>query len=371
MRKMLIILSLILFVFLISMFIIIQNKKEEGIIKIGVILPLTGDGANLGEDCKNGIELAFDEFKNKGMKIELQYEDSQGKPEIAVNAFNKLVQTGIKIIIGDLFSSPTLAIAPLAEKNKVFLFSPGASNPKLSGISKYVFRNYPSDNYEGKLIAKYIKQKGFSNIAILYPNNDYGVGLKEVFIKTFSEMGGNIVLSEGYNENETDFRSILTKVIDSSADAIYLPGYYSSIGRIAVQYKQMGGKLPMFSNIGVEDPKLIEFAKNAVEGLIYTAPDVNLHSKEPRIQSFVKKYKMKYSREPGFPAAYGYDTAIILFSVIKKYGTTPDSIRRGLLENQFNGVTGKIQFTKNGDVIKPFVIKIVKNGKFEILGRIE
>jgi branched-chain amino acid transport system substrate-binding protein len=351
--------------------IVTQTRKEEKEIKIGVILPLTGDGASLGEDCKNGIEIAKDEFNEKGMKIVLFYEDSQGKPDKAINAFYKLVGTGVKIIIGDLFSSPTLAIAPLAEKNKVFIFSPGASNPKLSGISRYVFRNYPSDNLEGELIAKYIKKKGFSKVALLYPNNEYGVGLKNVFTETFLKLGGNVVLSEGYNEDETDFRSILTKVIHSSSDALYLPGYYYSIGRIAVQFKQMGGRLPIFSNIGVEDPKLLDIAKDAVEGLVYTAPDVNLKSQAPQIQRFVKIYMSKYSKEPGFPAAYGYDTAIILFSVIRNYGSDPESIRKGLLENRFEGITGSVTFKPTGDVIKPFVVKMIKNKKFETIERIE
>lgn len=371
MKKIWIVLGIIVVIALAIVLILTQTKKEPGEIKIGVILPLTGEAASLGEDCRNGIEIALNEFNKKGMKIILYYEDSQGKPDVAVNAFNKLVGTGVRVIIGDLFSSPTLAIAPLVERNKAFLFSPGASNPKLSGISKYVFRNYPSDNFEGELIAKYIKQRGYSKVAVLYPNNDYGVGLKDVFTATFLKLGGNIVLNEGYNENETDFRGILTKVLHSSAEALYLPGYYSAIGRIAVQYKQIGGKLPMFSNIGVEDPKLFDIAKNAVEGLIYTAPDVNLKSQTPRVQKFVKNYISKYSKEPGFPAAHGYDTAVILFSVIEKYGYDPESIRKGLLENKFEGVTGSITFKSSGDVIKPFVVKMIKNGKFETIGRIE
>lgn len=370
MKKLWIGIGIVVAVALAIVLIVTKTKREPAVIKIGVILPLTGDAASLGEDCKNGIEMAWNEFKKKGIKIVMYYEDSQGKPDIAVNAFNKLVGTGVKIIIGDLFSSPTLAIAPLVERNKAFLFSPGASNPKLSGISKHVFRNYPSDNFEGELIGKYIKQKGYSKVAVLYPNNDYGVGLKNVFTQTFLKLGGKIVLSEGYNENETDFRSILTKVLHSSVDALYLPGYYSAIGRITVQCKQMGCKLPMFSNIGVEDPKLLDIAKDAVEGLIYTAPDVNLKSEAPHIQAFVKNYISKYSKEPGFPAAHGYDTGIILFSVIEKYGSDPDSIRKGLLENKFEGVTGSIAFKFNGDVIKPFVVKMIKNGKFETIGRI-
>lgn len=347
------------------------SKKEETI-KIGVILPLSGEGATLGVDCENGIRLAVEDYnKDHEKKVRINYEDSQGNPETAVSAFNKLVAQGTSIIIGDLFSSPTLAMATLADKHKVLLLSPGASNPKLSNSSKYVFRDYPSDNFEGKLIAKNILGQGIKDVGIIFPNNDYGVGLKDVFAASFENIGGKILIAESYSDNTIDFRSLVVKALSKNLQALYLPGYYQSIGRIAVQVKQLGQKIPLFSNVGVEDPQLFTIAGNAVDGLRYTAPAVDLKSADKEVNSFVNQYKSVYGKDPGFPAAYGFDSANLLFSSIEQRGANPDSIRAALLSNQFEGVTGTAKFDSSGDVVKPFVIKVAKQGNFQILKKTE
>ncbi len=348
------------------------GKKDAGEIKVGVILPLTGEGASLGEDCKLGVELAANQVA-PNLKIRLQVEDSQGKPAVAVSAFNKLKANGIRLIIGDLFSAPTLALAPLADRESVLLFSPGASNPQLSGISKYVFRNYPSDNFEGKLIAKYIMNQGYKTVAVLYPTNDYGVGLKAVFAEHYLKIGGTVIAQEGYEEKETDFRTQLAKVSsgNGNADALYLPGYYAAIGRISTQAKELGLNLPIYSNIGVEDPRLFEIAGNSVDGLTYTAPAFSLELADQTVQTFIEQFKVNFGKNPGFPAAHGYDTGKILFSLIGKYGASPDSIRINLLEGQFTGVTGTMKFDENGDVLKKFVVKIITNNEFLYLDDIE
>lgn len=351
-----------------------KKKEEVELVKIGAILPLTGDGASLGQDCKNGIELAAMEFNARGkLRVKVLYEDSQGNPEKAVNAYRKLVDGGIKVIIGDLFSAPTLAIAPLTERDRVFVFSPGASSPKLSGASRYVFRNYPSDNYEGELIARYAIEQGFKNISIIYPINDYGVGLREVFVKTYQELGGGILVDEGYTENTTDFRSILVKVqtAPTKSDALYLPGYYAAIGRIAVQTKELGFQIQMLSNVGVEDPKIFEIAGNSINGLIYTAPAVDLSSPDSNIVNFVKSYRKIFNKEPGFPAAHGYDTGQILFSLLSEKENDAEFLRNKILSGRFVGVTGHIVFKSNGDVEKEFSLKKVVDGQFINIGIIK
>lgn len=117
-------------------------KKQPEEIKIGAILPLTGDGAKYGEEAKNGIELALEELKDS--KIKVFYEDDQGTSSGAVNAFNKLVASvKAPVIIGPMYSSTALAVAPLAEKNKVVILSPSASSPELTKAGDYFFRNWP------------------------------------------------------------------------------------------------------------------------------------------------------------------------------------------------------------------------------------
>ena len=345
--------------------------RKEAEIKIGIILPLTGEGAALGEDCRNGVVLAASQVENNtNRKFRWLYEDSRGEPGVAVSAFNKLRASGVKIVIGDLFSSPTLAIAPIAEKRRILVFSPGASNPKLSEFPRYIFRNYPSDDFEGMVIAKSMRDNGYDRVAVLYPNNAYGVGLKEVFISAFTDLGGTVLLSEGYEENQATFGDLLAKVSSSQARALYMPGYYRSIARIAVQAKELGIQIAMFSNIGVEHPELHVLARDAVEGLRYTAPAINLSAEDGQIWQFVEEYKRKFGQEPGFPAAYGYDAVQVLVSVILEHGENPDSISKGLKIGLFEGVTGPTKFDEKGDVVKPFVMKVVRNGSFQELEKV-
>ena len=166
-------------------------KNDDGEIKIGVILPLTGPGAPYGQAEREGIELAINQFNAGGVvngkrKIRLIIEDSKTEPASGVSAINKLIQLDkVKVVIGDLASSVTLAMAPIAESHKVLLITPGASNPKISDAGDYIFRLYPSDDYQGKLLAKWASTKGINQVGIIHINNDFGFGLKDKFKSDF------------------------------------------------------------------------------------------------------------------------------------------------------------------------------------------
>jgi branched-chain amino acid transport system substrate-binding protein len=173
-------------------------KKEENEIRIGAILPLTGDAAEWGSNTKNGIDLAVDNINSgggiNGRKIKILYEDTQGMPQNGVAAIQKLINVEkLPTVIDDSMSSVTLAMAPIAENNKVVLLSVGATAPKISEAGKYIFRIWNSDDLEGKVSARFVYDDlKLKNAAILYINNDYGTGLDSVFKKAFEELGGKI-----------------------------------------------------------------------------------------------------------------------------------------------------------------------------------
>lgn len=358
---------------LIIFFIASCGKQEEDIIKIGAILELSGDGAELGKDAKRGIELATERINHNGgisgKKVKFIYEDNQSNTVNAVNAINKLITVDkVQAIVGALFSSATLAMAPIAERNHVILFSPGSSNPKLTYAGEYIFRNYPSDNYEGTLSANYLHSKNITKIPILYVNNDYGSGLRDVFSDKFEELGGHILLKEGYKQGNTDFRTILAKIHELEVSSIYMPGYFNEVGYAMKQAKELGFNFIFFSNIGVADPKIFEIGGDAVNGLMFTAPKLDLSNADPQIAEFVKAFLNKYKQKPGFPAAYAYDTAKMLFWAMKNYGFGSEKIKEGLYHiNNFKGVTGSTSIDRNGDVKKDFIIKVIRNDKFEDL----
>ena len=338
------------------------NEKE---IKIGAILPMTGDGAKYGEEAKNGIELALEDLED--IKVKVLYEDDQGTSNGAINAFNKLVVSSkVPVIIGPMYSSTSLTVAPLGEKNKIIIFSPSASSPDLTEAGDYFFRNWPSDVYEGGEMAKFTYDVlKLRMVVILSVNLDYGVGLTKVFKEVFESLGGKVSAVEYYDQGATDFRTQLSKIKSPNPDGFYFPGYYAEIGLALRQAKEMGIKTQFLSCVGFDNPKILEIAGNAAEGVIFAGPYYDPESRDPKIKSFVERFIQKHGTPPGVYAAHAYDALKIVVGAIKKGGYAADGIKIALYSTKdFPGVAGKTTFDRNGDVIKPTQIMTVKSGKF-------
>ncbi len=345
-------------------------KKQPEEIKIGAILPLTGEAAKYGDAAKKGIDLAIEEINSaggiKGKKVQAVYEDSQGDPKLGVAAMHKLVTVDkVSTAIGDLFSSVTLAIAPLANKNKIVLLSPASSSPKITDAGDYIFRNCPSDVYEGSIMANYAYNKlGYRNVVLLYINNEYGVGIKDVFKKNFSEKGGVVVAEETFDQNATDFRSQLTKIKKATSEAIYLVGY-KEMGYILKQAKEIGIRTQFLSTVMFEDPEILKIAKNAAEGVIYSASAFDPKSENTVIQNFVKSFEEKYNQVPDIFAGLSYDATKIMSIAITQGGYSGEGIKTAMYNvKNYPGVAGETSFDANGDAILSPIIKQVKNGKF-------
>lgn len=347
------------------------TKKEQDVVKIGAVLVMSGSGAEYGIDAQRGIDLAVDQLNAKGgirgKMIKVIYEDNQGEPSSSVSAMQKLIsKDNIQVVIGAMYSSNTLAAAPVAEKNKVVLFSPAASSPDLTDAGDYIFRNWPSDVFEGGAVAQFAYDSlGLRKIAIIGVLNDYGVGLKKVFTKRFETLGGIITRFEGYNKDDSDFRTQLTKVTSGEIEGIYLPGYYNEIGQLLRQARNLGIETQFLSCVSFEDPKVLEIAVDAAEGVIYGVPAFDSKSEEPIVKEFVTDFQNKYQREPGVFAAHAYDALKIVMTAIEAGGTTSEGIKEALYNiRDFEGVTGLTNIDMNGDVSKPIRIKIVRNGLF-------
>jgi branched-chain amino acid transport system substrate-binding protein len=365
------VLLVVVFVILFTTFIGCAKKSEPKEIKIGAILPLTGDGAAYGQKEKNGIELAVQQANESGCingkKVKVVYEDSQGIPAPAVSAAQKLINIEkVSVIIGDAFSSPTLAMVPVAHQNKVVIMSPSASSPKLSGASPFFFRVWPSDTSEGTKMAEVaIQELKLNKFSVIYGNNDYAVGLKDVFIAKIKEMGKEIVAVEVYNEGDSDFRTQLARIKEKSPDAIYMPGYYKEFVKILTQAKEMGIKAQFLSCGTFHEPEILKAPGNIAEGVVFVQPYFDRNSNDPVTKAFVAAYEKRFNLEAGVYDAHGYDAARVILDVMKQGKISAEDVRKGLLAlKDFPGVTGKTTFIEGGDVIKPARVMIVKEGRF-------
>lgn len=200
-----------------SVGLILGCAKEQNEMKIGVILPLTGDAAQWGIPPQKGAELAAQEINGSQylgkMKLKLVVEDGKCDPKEAVAAFNKLTSVDrVGVILGEVCSSSTLAMAPLAEKTGTLLISPASTNPKITEAGDFIFRVIPSDDLRGKVFAKYLLDKGIRRVGLVYINNDGGKGISIAFRQLFESKGGQIPIEETYEPGATDLRSQLTKL---------------------------------------------------------------------------------------------------------------------------------------------------------------
>jgi len=347
--------------------IVTQIRKEEKEIKIGAILPLTGDAAQWGIPPLRGAELAVQEINSSNFlnsKISLIVEDGKCDPKEGVSAFNKLVSINkVRLIMGEVCSSVTLAIAPIAEKNKILLISPASTNPKISEAGDYIFRVIPSDALRGKVFAEYVFNKGYRKVGIIYINNEGGKGNRDSFKKRFEELGGQIVIEERYEPGATDMRTQLTKIKNVYPEVVMVVSYPSDTPILMKQAKELGLNTPLyFQTEAVEDPNVLREAGNAAEGVIYILP-APAEGEKPN--EFIQRYEKAYGKKPELFAAEAYDIIWLIANAIKETGKTdPTSIKDYLYTvKDYPGASGVITFDKNGDVLKPMAIKTIKNGK--------
>jgi len=351
------------------------TKKETDstrVLRVGVVLPLTGSMASYGANAKDGIQLAASEINSRAAnspdasKIELVVEDSNGEPRPAVSAFQKLVSVDkVTAVIGDVGSSATLAMAPIANQQKVLLFSPAASSPTITGAGEFVWRNWPSDAFEASVMVDYLKRKQFKKISLVLLNNDYGQAMLQTVKKGLEGSGVEIVATEFFLQDVTDLRAQVTKASEPKPDVIYLISYPKDSIVFLRQYTELGVTIPVVSTSSFEDASILANQAKAAEGVVFTSPKppgVN----DPKVLSFKSNYVKTYNKEPGLVADYSYDALNLLVEAAKLGGgVSGEQLKAGLGKiTDFHGASGLINFDKNGDVIKPAGLKTVKDGKY-------
>lgn len=353
------------------------SKQDDNVIKIGAIFSLTGDVGAYGQRSRKGFELAVDIINSKGgingKLIETVIEDAKSLPRDGLAAYKKLLNYDkIHIIVGDVLSSTTMAIVPQITKNKVLLFAPGASNPQLKGASKYFFRNWTSDDFDGYAMAHYMNDINITKAAILVQSSDYTIGLADAFEKEFKNLGGEINIKEEFATGDTDIKTQLSKIKASGIKTVYLIGQSRENGTILRQAKEMNFKPNWYANLTVNTPECAEIAKDAREGVIFTTPAFDVNSGISYVDQYVKDFQTKYNEEPEATSAHAYDAVMILASVIEKVGTDPDSLSKYLKQvKNFPGVSGKTSFDSYGDVIKDVFVKKIVDNKVTLLKHFE
>lgn len=350
------------------------GSGDSDTIKIGLATPLTGASAQDGKAIQNGVNLAVKQVNDEGgidgKQVEVTAEDDKGDSSEAATVANKLAQDdSILAVVGHFNSSCTLAGAPIYNQAGIVQISPGSSSEAVSDAGDYTFRTITTDAVQGQYLAEWcVNELGYKNIAILYENDDYGLGLADVAQRETEALGATVTVREAYEVNQTDYSTVLTKVAASDADVLIIGGLYNETALIAKQMSDNGiGEMPIMGVDAIYSDALIELGGDAVNGIKLTAYFSD--SSESQVtQDFIAAYTEEYGEAPGTYAAYAYDAALMILDAIKNAGTDRAAIRDYIADiDGFEGATGTASFDENGDVIKEPLRMEIKDGAFTLV----
>lgn len=340
------------------------SNKETNVIKVGAILPLTGDLASYGVDTRKALELAEEQINLKGgidgKNVKVIFEDSKGTSALAATAINKLTSVDKVIgILGPITSPEVLSISPIANSNKTPIISPSSTSIDISKAGPYVFRTINADNIETLAFAHFIKEKLDSpNVGIIADRAAGTLSYAESFEKYYKADGGLIVGKEIFQENLKDFRSEILKLLNiKDIQAIYVSGVSMEIGLITKQIRGYNKKIQIISYQSAEDRRVVELAGNTVNGMIYSSTTLPENYLGKAREDFVTEFQKKYGHVPGIFAAEIYDGINILLDAYSK-GIKNNEPLINYLKNakDYQGASGKITFDENGDVHKAVAI---------------
>ncbi len=336
-------------------------------IVLGAIFPMTGPIATYGQESVNGMNLALAEINKAGIngkQIELRVEDNKGEPVESANAVRKLIDIDkVHALIGSVASSNTLAGAPIAQSAKVPMMTPASTNEKVTETGDFISRTCFTDAFQGVVMAKFAFESLQKKSAVIIVDNasDYSKGLAKVFRTKYTELGGKITGSDTdytYTQKDTDFRSLLRKVKRANPSVIFLPGYYTEVGLILKQARQLGITAPFLGGDGWDSPKLQELAgPEGIKGN-YISSHFSPDDQDPKVQKFVTEYVKQYGQKPGAMAALGYDGLMVMANAFKKaQNLDHNSINNAIVTTQnFEGITGSITIDPNRNARKSAVV---------------
>jgi branched-chain amino acid transport system substrate-binding protein len=230
-----------------------------------------------------------------------------------------------------------------------------------------VFRTCFIDPFQGAVMARFAREElKAKRVAILFDfKQDYSVGLADFFRKKFTELGGEVGADERYTSGDIEFRAQLTTIRAASPDAVFVPGYYTEVGLIAKQARELGLDVPLLGGDGWDSAKTLEIGGAAVEGY-YFSNHYAADSDSPKVKDFVKRYREKHGEAPDAMAALGYDAAGILADALDRAGDVKGEKLRDAIAatHDYDGVTGKISIDEARNARKDAVVLKIEGGRF-------
>ena len=303
------------------------QQVEE--VKVGFAGPMTGAQAHYGKDFQNGITLAVEEMNatkpvigGKPVHFVLDSADDQADPRTGTTVAQKLVDDGIKGMLGHFNSGTTIPASRIYANAGIPQIAMATAPEYTQQGFKTTFRMMTSDTQQGSVAGAFaVKNLGMKKIVVIDDRTAYGQGLADEFSKAAKAAGGTIIDREYTNDKAVDFKSVLTKAKAMAPDLVYFGGADSQAAPMVKQMKSLGIKAPLMGGEMVHTPTFLQIAGDAANGTVASLAGLPL-DQMPGGKDYVAKYKKRFGEDVQTYSPYAYDGAMAMFDAMKKANST-------------------------------------------------
>jgi branched-chain amino acid transport system substrate-binding protein len=342
-------------------------------IKLADVAELSGGGATVGTNWKNGIDLAIEEINAKGgvlgHKLEVTHADSQSNPGVARAQVQKALDSEPYVLLGPGYSGSVKVTAPLAADAGITQIMGGEAAELTRMGDKYLFRTSFGQQSSMPKVAKYIHDElKAKTVAVVWVNNDFGKGGRDVIDKEFERLGVKVVADQSTEAGQTDFAADVSKVKAASPDAVFIYLNEEESARILKELKRQGVTAPLIGETTLIGQKVIELAGDAANG---ARGHVGLTTDAPveLIKQFREKFAKKYNYVPDHNGIKGYLAVYMVKATTEKMGKVDPKAFADTLHgltikaSEEPGILMDVTFDQNGDLDRQSFMVEVVNGK--------
>jgi branched-chain amino acid transport system substrate-binding protein len=345
---------------------------HAGRVKLGFVNTITGAEAPIGENLTNGVTLALEDLKKKGIDVDLIKEDDTGKPEKALSAFEKLAtRDGVVGVVGPYTSACANAVASRADQYKVPLLVPVAAKEEITQKGyKYVYRlNAPADVYSSVILDTILAIDRPKTIAYVYANTDFGISTVKTAKEYAAKVGLKEVADEKYQKGAPDFRSTLTKIKALSPDLVFMVSYEVDAITLMRQSKEIGLAPKAFLGAGAGFTTAQFLAQTEISNLVFSSTQWTDDVNWPGAKDFYNRYKAKYGKEPSYHAACAYEAMRIMGETAAANGSDREKTRAALRTGSWKGIMGDVKFIDYDKFTNQnrheMLVQQIQGGKYE------
>ncbi|HBY89644.1 MAG: ABC transporter substrate-binding protein [Ruoffia tabacinasalis] len=347
-------------------------------VKIGGNFELTGDAAAYGTPMSEAAKLAVKEVNENGGVLggEVEYVEYDNTSDLteAASVAQRLASEDVVGIVGPATTGDSNAQIPVIQEAAVPAILPAATGNGMTlddngDVFEYLFRVAFEDAFQGRAAATYVTETLGAQTAALFvdQSTDYATGLEQAFTEEFEALGGQVVTTESFQSGDNDFTASLTSLLSQEFDVLYVPGYYTEVGLLIKQARELGITQPIVGGDGLGNQTLVDLAgASNVNDVYYTAHYSPLSDDED-LQDFLTKFEEEYGKQADQFAVLSYDATMLLLDAVERAGSADrQAVTDALAATEtFDGLTGTFSIDEDHNPVKEVLMLQLTNGEVE------